>query len=55
MCSCQAARRVKVRVLAVSRRSGAVLRTLFLVTSFLAQLQLVLLCGDMLLYNSHGQ
>ena len=54
VCACQVARRGKARVLAVSRRSSAVLGTPFLVTSFLAQL-LVLLCGDMLLYHSHGQ
>ena len=54
VCACQAARRGKARVLAVSRRSGAVLGTPFLVTSFLAQM-LVLLCGDMLLYHSHGE
>ena len=54
VCAGQQTRRGKARVPAGSRRSKAVLGTACLVLSFLAQL-LILLCGDMLPYHTHGQ
>ena len=51
VCAGQETRRGKARVPA---GSNAVLGTAFLVLSFLAQL-LILLCGDMLPYRTHGQ
>ena len=54
VCVDQKTRRGKAQVPAVSRMSNAVLGTNFVVLSFLAQL-LILLCGDMLPYHTHGQ